>query len=69
MIKHAFNQSTKSGVADVQKTPFGHFFLFWVILAINPVDPGIWALENFLVVTLFPLVLWLDRHSGICGFD
>lgn len=52
-----------------KKTPFGHFFLFWVIQAINPVDPGIWALENFLVVTLFPLVLWLDRYSGICGFD
>lgn len=37
------------------------FFLFWVALAINPVDPGIWALENILVVTVFPVVLWLDH--------
>lgn len=32
------------------------------MLAINPVDPGIWALENFLVVTVFPVVLWVDRR-------
>jgi putative membrane protein len=38
------------------------FLVFWVALAINPVDPGIWALENFLVVTVFPVVLWLDRR-------
>ena len=38
------------------------FFLFWIVLAINPVDPGIWVLENILVVTIFPLVLWLDRR-------
>lgn len=38
------------------------FFLIWVALAINPVDPGIWALENILVVTVFPVVLWLDRR-------
>jgi putative membrane protein len=38
------------------------FFLCWVLLAINPVDEGIWALENFLVVTVFPLVLWLDKR-------
>ncbi len=38
------------------------FLLLWIALAINPTDRGIWALENFLVVTLFPLVLWLDRH-------
>jgi putative membrane protein len=38
------------------------FFLIWVVLAINPADPGIWALENFLVAVLFPLVLWLDRR-------
>lgn len=37
------------------------FFIFWVALAINPVDPGIWALENILVATVFPVVLWLDR--------
>ncbi len=38
------------------------FFLFWVVLAINPVDPGIWALENIVVVTVFPVVLWLDKR-------
>ena len=40
------------------------FFLFWVALAINPVDRGIWALENILVVTVFPVVLWLDDFTG-----
>ena len=39
------------------------FFLFWIVLAINPADPGIWALENILVVTVFPVVLWLDTVS------
>ncbi len=38
------------------------FFLFWVVLSINPVDPGVWALENILVVSIFPIVLWLDKH-------
>lgn len=38
------------------------FVLFWIVLAINPVDTGIWALENILVVTVFPVVLWLDRR-------
>lgn len=38
------------------------FVLFWIVLAINPLDRGIWALENILVVSVFPVVLWLDRH-------
>jgi len=38
------------------------FVLSWLILAINPVDFNIWILENILVVTLFPLVLWLDKR-------
>lgn len=38
------------------------FVMFWIALAINPVDYGIWALENVLVVTVFPVVLWLDRR-------
>jgi putative membrane protein len=38
------------------------FVIFWIALAVNPVDPGIWALENILVVTVFPIVLWLDRR-------
>lgn len=45
-----------------KKTLVVIFFIFWVVLAINPVDPGIWALENILVVTVFPVVLWLDRR-------
>lgn len=40
----------------------GVFVLLWLALAINPVDRGIWALENILVVTVFPVVLWLDRN-------
>ncbi|OOY52377.1 DUF2238 domain-containing protein [Solemya velum gill symbiont] len=38
------------------------FFLFWIVLAINPVDPATWALENILVAAVFPVVLWLDRR-------
>lgn len=38
------------------------FFAFWIVLAINPTDRGIWVLENILVVTVFPVVLWLDRR-------
>lgn len=45
-----------------KKTLVFIFFMFWVALAINPVDPGIWVMENILVVTVFPVVLWLDRR-------
>ena len=38
------------------------FILFWIVLAINPVDRGIWALENVLIVAIFPVVLWLDNR-------
>jgi putative membrane protein len=37
------------------------FVLFWIVLAISPVNRDIWLLENILVVTLFPVVLWLDK--------
>lgn len=37
------------------------FILCWIVLAINPVHRGIWMMENFLVVTLFPVFIWLDR--------
>ncbi len=30
-------------------------------MAINPAHRGIWALENILVVAIFPVVLWLDK--------
>jgi len=42
------------------------FILTWIILAINPVNFNIWVLENILVVTIFPLVLWLDKE---CNFN
>ena len=38
------------------------FALFWIALAIDPAHRGIWVLENFVVVTVFPVVLWLDRR-------
>lgn len=38
------------------------FVIIWLILAISPMDRGVWLLENILVVALFPVVLWLDRH-------
>jgi putative membrane protein len=38
------------------------FVVVWLALAINPVDRGIWMLENFLVVTVFPVTLWLDKR-------
>lgn len=37
------------------------FILFWIALAIHPTHRGIWMMENFLVVTLSPLVIWLDK--------
>ena len=45
-----------------KKTLVVIFIIFWIALAINPVDPGIWALENILVIAIFPVVLWLDRR-------
>ena len=44
-----------------KKTLVVIFVLFWIALAISPVHRGIWMLENFLVVTLFPVALWLDK--------
>ena len=38
------------------------FVLVWMVLAINPVDRGIWMLENVVVVAVFPIVL--SRHFG-----
>ena len=44
-----------------KKTTVALFVLFWLALAINPVHPGIWAMENLLVAIVFPVVLWLDH--------
>ena len=43
-----------------KKIVTGVFVLFWLALAINPVHPGVWAMENALVAIVFPVVLWLD---------
>ena len=45
-----------------KKTLIAIFLLCWLVLAINPVDRGIWMLENVLVVSVFPVVLWLDKR-------
>ena len=37
------------------------FVLIWIVLAVDPVHRGIWMLENIVVVTVFPVVLWLDK--------
>jgi putative membrane protein len=44
------------------------FVLCWIVLAIAPVDRGIWALENILVVTVFPVVLWLDKNYNFTNW-
>ena len=44
------------------------FLLCWIALAIDPVDRGIWVLENILVVTVFPVVLWLDKQYNFNNF-
>lgn len=43
-----------------KKIIVGIFVVFWLVLAINPVNPGIWAMENIIVAVVFPVVLWLD---------
>jgi len=53
-FKNSFKYSFKNYLVII-------FVLTWIILAINPVNFNIWVLENILVVTLFPLVLWLDK--------
>ena len=44
------------------------FILIWIALAINPVDRDIWMLENLIVVTIFPVVLWLDKKYNFTNF-
>lgn len=44
-----------------KKTVVIIFAIFWLVLAIDPVHPGIWAMENLLVAVIFPVVLWLDH--------
>jgi putative membrane protein len=47
--------------AMFKKTLVVLFVLCWIVLAIRPVDRDIWMMENVLVITLFPVVLWLDK--------
>ena len=44
------------------------FILIWIALAINPLDRGIWMLENLIVVVIFPAVLWLDKKYNFTNF-
>ena len=44
------------------------FVLFWIVLAISPVNRDIWLLENILVVVLFPVVLWLDKKYSFTNW-
>ncbi len=44
------------------------FVLLWVVLAVNPVHRGIWMLENFVVITVFPVVLWLDKKYNFTNW-
>jgi len=37
------------------------FVIFWIVLAIDPVHRGIWMMENLVVITVFPVALWLDK--------
>ena len=43
------------------KLLYAAYLLIWIFTAIHPRYPQDWLLENVLPVTLFPLVLWLDR--------
>lgn len=36
------------------------YFIVWIIAAIEPKYPQDWLLENILVFTMVPLVIWLD---------
>lgn len=51
-----------------KKTLVVLFVLCWIVLAIAPVDRGIWMLENILVVTVFPVVLWLDKSYNFTNW-
>ena len=44
-----------------KKTLIVIFILFWIALAVDPVHRGIWMLENILVVSVFPIVLVIDK--------
>lgn len=57
-LKDTYKNGNKKVFKKIQLIIFG---LCWIILAINPVDFDIWLLENVLVITLLPVVLWLDK--------
>ncbi len=44
------------------KILYGMYILIWILAAIHPRYPEDWMLENVLPVTLFPVVLWLDKR-------
>ena len=43
---------------------FGIYLLFWAAMAVDPLYPDDWFLENLLVFISVPLIVWLDRRYG-----
>ena len=44
------------------------YIVIWIIAAIHPKYPEDWLLENVLVITLFPLIVWLDKKFRFTFF-
>ena len=44
---------------------FGIYIVFWGALAIDPLYPDDWFLENILVFVSVPLIVWLDRRYDL----
>lgn len=40
------------------------YLLFWGVMAIDPLFPDDWFLENILVFISVPLIVWLERRYG-----
>jgi putative membrane protein len=45
-------------------TLFGIYLAFWTALAIDPLFPEDWLLENLLVFASVPVIVWLERRYG-----
>ena len=48
----------------LKPTLFTVYLLFWTVMAIDPLYPDDWFLENILVFVSVPLIVWLDRRYG-----
>ncbi len=40
------------------------YLVFWAVMAIDPLYPDDWFLENILVFVSVPVIVWLDRRYG-----